>query len=122
MGERGESAPADKVAQLILTFKGDQVRINGRDAATIKLDATKTPSAVDFVDTSDKADRGVYILDGDTLTFCMALAESGKDRPTVFASTKENGFMLIVLKRQLQIDVGRVALGLWSMFPPDSSV
>lgn len=41
--------------------------------------------------------RGIYKLDGDVLTIC--LAASGKDRPTEFASTPGNGAELRVYQR-----------------------
>ncbi len=102
----GVSAPPNQVGQvgqLVLTIRGDQTILRAATsvAATITLDATKSPPTADFTDSSDgKVDRGIYRLDRDTLTFCLAVADSGKDRPKAFESTNDNGFMLIVLQRQ----------------------
>jgi uncharacterized protein (TIGR03067 family) len=99
---QGASAPAGAIGGS-MTIKGDQlIAMGGSDnPATLKLDSAKDPAAIDFIDKRSSTDRGIYNLDGDTLTFCMALSGSGKDRPTVFESTKDNGYMLIVLKRQI---------------------
>jgi uncharacterized protein (TIGR03067 family) len=96
----GMEAPAEQVAKVTFTFKGDQV-INNLDPnpATIKIDPSKTPATIDFIDKENKVDVGIYVIEGDTLKFCMSTAESKRPRPTSFESTKENGAMLGVFTR-----------------------
>jgi uncharacterized protein (TIGR03067 family) len=69
-----------------------------------KVDATKSPAAIDF--TIDEAPvqeavgskaKGIVALDGDTLKLCYN--PMGGDRPTKFESTADNKNHLIVLKR-----------------------
>lgn len=97
----GEVAPADGLKTLSFTIKDDKIisSADPADAATLKLDASKAPATADFTDKDGKVDRGIYQIEGGTLKLCMSLAESGKDRPATFSSTKENGYMLLVLKR-----------------------
>ena len=97
----GQEAPAEQVGRLTFTFKGDQViNIDPNDPATIKLDPSKTPATIDFINKDNKVDVGIYVIEGDKLTFCMSTAESKKPRPTSFESTRENGAMLGVFTRQ----------------------
>lgn len=98
----GQEAPAEHVGRVTFTFKGDQVinSISPNDPATIKLDPSKTPLTIDFIDKKNNIDMGIYVIEGDTLKFCMSPAESGKPRPASFESTKENGAMLGVFTRQ----------------------
>ena len=67
---------------------------------TMKLDATKTPKAIDFTPDGGKAPpiAGIYALDGDTLTIC--LAPPGKPRPTKLAAEADSGNTLWVWKRE----------------------
>src|SRR5260370_21353555 len=102
--EWGDAVPADKVGDIRLTIDGDKVATTGgpgKDAkATIKLDASKSPPAIDV--TPDDKDAptmlGVYQLDGDTLK--IALNRKGKDRPAEVASKADSGVGLMVLKRE----------------------
>jgi len=98
----GQEAPAEIVSKVIFTFKGDQVAnsIDPGDLATIKIDPSKTPTTIDFIDKDNKVDEGIYIIEGDTLKFCMSPSESKKPRPTSFESTKENSTILAVFTRK----------------------
>lgn len=69
---------------------------------TLKLDPTKTPKEVDVLLNADgRKWMGVYKLEGDTLTLCMAMIEPGKldqqKRPTDFDKKKVQ--MLITAER-----------------------
>jgi uncharacterized protein (TIGR03067 family) len=60
---------------------------------TIVLDPTKTPKEIDLVrGASGQKWMGLYKLDGDTLTLCLAMIEKGKldtqKRPTDFDAKK----------------------------------
>lgn len=75
-----------------LDIAGDKFGGLGSDM-TIKLDATKTPKEIDLVRSpSGQKWMGLYKLDGDTLTLCLAMIEKGKlaeqKRPTDFDAKK----------------------------------
>jgi uncharacterized protein (TIGR03067 family) len=98
----GEAIPANEVVLMSMTFKGDQVMPSSdpTDTATFRLDTSKTPATIDFIDRNNKVDLGIYKIEGDVLSICMAFAQSGKARPAAFESTKENGALYVVMKKQ----------------------
>jgi uncharacterized protein (TIGR03067 family) len=98
----GQMAPAEGLAKVTFTFKGDRVinSIDPNHPAIIKVDPSKTPATIDFIDKADNVDMGIYVIEGDTLKFCMSTSTSKKPRPTSFESTKENGAMLGVFARK----------------------
>jgi uncharacterized protein (TIGR03067 family) len=63
---------------------------------THKVDPTKKPKTIDSTD-GDNTMLGIYRLDGDELTICVAGA--GKDRPTEFTGKAGSGQVLLVWKR-----------------------
>jgi uncharacterized protein (TIGR03067 family) len=69
--------------------------------ATIKLDPTVKPKAVDKTVTmgTGKGETflGIYELDGDQLTICIAWGN--KERPTEFAGKEDGKAILVVYKR-----------------------
>jgi uncharacterized protein (TIGR03067 family) len=68
--------------------------ING----TIRLDATTKPPSLDLTDRDDGLTaRGIYRLDGDTLTVCVRVG--GGERPKEFACKAGSRTVLIVFKR-----------------------
>ena len=97
----GEPFPAAEARLMAMTFKGDQVMPSSdpTDMATFFPDAAKSPATIDFVDRAKNVDRGIYKIEGDILTICMALAQTEKPRPTAFESTRANGALLIVMKK-----------------------
>jgi len=98
----GEAVDAGEVRLMAMTFKGDQVMPSSdpTDAATFSLDASKTPATIDLIDRNHKVDLGIYKIEGDVLIICLAIAQSRKARPAVFESTKENGALYAVMKKQ----------------------
>lgn len=89
-----------------LVVTGDKFAITVGDkliaGGTAVLDTGKRPKAIDgtYTDGPDKgkAFKGIYQLDGDTLTFHRAGAPD-RPRPTGFKSTAEAGGMVSVYKR-----------------------
>jgi uncharacterized protein (TIGR03067 family) len=103
----GMKAPDDDIKKATFMVKGDKytVTIDGKEdeTGTIKLDAGKKPKMIEFDITSGKdkgkKQRGIYTLEGDTFTFCMAFP--GEDeRPTKLESAKDSKTILGVLKRE----------------------
>lgn len=80
---------------------GDKVIAGG----TSVLDPGKRPKTIDatYTDGRDKgkAFKGIYQLDGDTLTFSRAGAPD-RPRPTTFKTTAEGGGMVSVYRRAKQ--------------------
>jgi len=89
------------------SFKGDKYTLDQRIAqwtnvedGTIKLEQGK--GAIDLAITggscAGKDQPGIYKFDGDTLIFCFAWP-GVTERPTEFASTAANRWILVTLKR-----------------------
>jgi uncharacterized protein (TIGR03067 family) len=101
----GKEVPADEFKNAKLTLKGDKYTLdenNEKRTGTFKLDASKTPKTLDIISDSGpnkgKTLKGIYKIDGDTFTYCVAGPD--KDRPTEFASKEGSGHTLLVNKRE----------------------
>jgi len=91
-----------------LTFTGNRFQIKSRDgksmwAGTVRLDASAKPAAIDFKHTDGllkgKTWKGIYALDGDTLTICDNAPNLDKGRPAALEAKSGSGYVLITFKR-----------------------
>jgi uncharacterized protein (TIGR03067 family) len=92
------------VAAATITVRGSEFTTRGMGdeySGTIELVPSKSPKAFDLQFTSGppqgKRNRGIYKLDGDTWTIC--LATRGDARPKRFATRADSGLALEVLER-----------------------
>jgi len=67
------------------------------EEATIKLDSSKHPKALDALVEKDKVTAGIYKLEDDIFTLCYA--QPGRDRPTDFKAKEGSSHSLSVWKR-----------------------
>jgi uncharacterized protein (TIGR03067 family) len=88
-----------------LVYDGDNWKIQTGDkvlaSGKFKVDATKSPKEIDIFDETgvknEKTKLGIYELNGDTYTYCLAPAN--KPRPTEFVS-KEGGWLSLGVSRR----------------------
>ncbi len=103
----GQEAPAELAKEIIFTFKDKKYTITMKgkemETGTIKLDPDKKPKTIDLGiisgDDKGKKQLGIYKLEKDTFTFCMA-HPGATDRPTKLESTKESATIMSVMKRE----------------------
>ena len=106
----GEALPAEARETAKWTIKGGKYTFEFggmTEEGTIKLDPAKKPATIDLAITDGqdkgKSQVGIYKIDGDTITVCLA-RPGANDRPTEFKSTEENGFILVTVKRAKKDD------------------
>ena len=99
---------ADDVVGHRLSFTGGRFQIRSRDGKTLyegafRVDAKAKPAAIDFEHTNGglkgKSWKGIYALDGDTLTTCDNAPDLDKGRPAAFEAKTGSGHVLITFKR-----------------------
>ena len=107
MAERDGKA-ADDVVGHRLSFTGNRFEIRSKDGkplyeGTFRVDPRRKPAAIDFEHTegtlNGKAWKGIYALDGDTLTTCDNGPNLGWGRPAAFEAKTGSGRILITFKR-----------------------
>ena len=76
----------------IVSPKGGERRLSA-----IRLDPSRTPSAVDVTTQFDEVLKGIYQFNGDQLVVCLAKRDDD-DRPTSFAAPTGSGDLLLRLK------------------------
>jgi uncharacterized protein (TIGR03067 family) len=100
----GVDAGGDLLNKLLVKYSGETMVIDSGgardDKATITLDPSKNPAAIDIKPVGEGKDTalGIYKLDGDTLTLCWS--RRGGERPTEFVSKAGTEQVLFILKRQ----------------------
>jgi uncharacterized protein (TIGR03067 family) len=103
-----EGKAADDVIGHRLSVSGNDFRIQSKDgkplyAGTVRVDPSAKPAAVDFEHREGvldgKAWKGIYALDGDTLTICDNAPDLEKGRPAAFEAKSGAGYILITFKR-----------------------
>ena len=105
--ERDGSA-ADDVVGHRLSFTGNRFQIRSRAGkplyeGTFRVDPRTKPAAIDFEQTEGalkgKAWKGIYALDGDTLTVCDNAPNLDKGRPAALEAKSGSGHVLVTFKR-----------------------
>ena len=106
-GAERDGKAADDVVGHRLSFTGARFRIQSRDgkplyAGTFRVDPSAKPAAIDFEhaegDLRGKAWKGIYGLDGDTLTICDNAANPDERRPAAFEARSGSGYVLITFE------------------------
>ncbi len=113
----GKQAPAEIVAALKLTFKGDTLTFTpgepGFSNYTYKLDPSVKPANFDMTHADGpkkgETNRGIYLLEGDRLKICFGKADS---RPKEFTTTANSGAGAVFL------GAGETMSGLAATNPP----
>jgi uncharacterized protein (TIGR03067 family) len=101
----GKPAPAKDVERTRFTFKGDRLLVRGfkddmREVeCSYKNRPTRTPRQIDIV-VSGKTLAGIYQVEGDQLRICYENGGTARNRPTKFATSKEQELVLIAFKRE----------------------
>lgn len=106
--ETNGAASADVVGHR-LAVSGQRFEIKSKDgktlyAGTVRVAPRAKPAAIDFRHTlgalSGKRWKGIYRLDGDTLTICDNAADIKKARPKAFESRSRSGYVLVTFVRK----------------------
>jgi uncharacterized protein (TIGR03067 family) len=98
----GMAVPAPEAAKLTFTKEGKCVSVDkagGKpDESSYTVDSKKEPKEIDIKESAGMRDMtmsGIYKIEGDTLTICLAIMG---ERPKALAVNDKNS-ILIVLKR-----------------------
>jgi len=102
----GEVSSQSKTQTWVLVVERDVYNPGSRETSieyTIRIDPTRQPKAIDFTPSEGplrgRTLRGIYRLEGSTLTICRAL-DPAAERPARFASEVDSEVVLIVWRRR----------------------
>ena len=101
----GEPAPTAEVKATRFAFKGEKLlfrhsKDDGKEEqGTFKVDPKKSPKQLDIT-IKNKTLHGIYEVKNDQLKVCFETGDKRENRPTKFATNKEEELVLIVFKRQ----------------------
>jgi len=99
---------ADDVVGHQLSVSGDTFQIQSKHggslyAGNVQTDTSSKPAAINFEhehgDLAGKVWKGIYDLDGDTLTICDNAPDLEQDRPVAFEAKQGSRYVLIVFER-----------------------
>jgi len=109
VGGKGQAFP-EREFEYALTADGKFVVRKGKEGGEgkYKLDPKKDPPEIDIFLEGDKADsptmQGIYKVDGDTLTLCVAPGGKNAKRPKSFEAPAGSEFMVLTLERAKKKD------------------
>jgi uncharacterized protein (TIGR03067 family) len=101
----GKKTPEAELQALKVIIKDGTITMDDgkkKEKIPYKLDPSKKPKAIDLANTgigSKETTLAIYELDGDTLKICWS-EKDAENRATMFASDKDSGQTMIVLKRE----------------------
>jgi uncharacterized protein (TIGR03067 family) len=102
----GKAAPDVVGNRLSVTGSRFDIRSKGGKllySGTYRLDATKKPATIDFAHNHGKLKgkdwKGIYALEGGTLTICDNAVDPGKERPKAFQTKAKSGIVCIDFRR-----------------------
>jgi RNA polymerase sigma factor (sigma-70 family) len=101
-GQAPQGEEADRIKDATWTITADKITITfkGEDRiSTYEIDPAAKPKTIDIMSEKEGTFKGIYKVEGDTLTICSAIGRPARERPTEFDSKEGSGTMLIVLKR-----------------------
>jgi uncharacterized protein (TIGR03067 family) len=102
-----EGTTADDVVGHRLSVAGNRFEIRSGEggplyAGTVRMDPAAKPATIDFEHQSGALDghvwKGIYVVDGDTLTICDNAPNEAKARPADFEAKAGSGYVLITFK------------------------
>jgi len=100
---------ADDLVGHRLSLMGNRFEIRSKDdkplyAGTVQMNARAKPATIDFQQKkgapSGKVWKGIYAVDGDTLTTCDNAPNLKKGRLAAFEARSGSGYVLITFKRE----------------------
>jgi uncharacterized protein (TIGR03067 family) len=103
-----EGERADEVLGHRLAFRGNRFQIDSKDgnpiyAGTFQINPNAAPATIDFEHKqgalNGKLWKGIYLVNGETLSICDNAADLEKGRPTAFEAKAASGSVLLTFRR-----------------------